>query len=279
MRESKIDFLPIKEYVANEKQKLKEEIQSNNELITLAVIQIDDNPASNSYIKGKQKDCDEVGIKMQHIKLCSEDYSQEELEDAIDFIASDTSINGVIVQLPIPDKYDVEKIKWCIPANKDVDGFRPDSYFNPCTPYGIMMWLGENNYSLIGKNVTVLGRSEIVGKPMTKMLIDAGATVTCCNSHTERYRYTDDADMVISAVGSPRYFNFSDCGINTELIVDVGINRDKEGKLCGDYDNRRFEDYRPLTYLTPVPGGVGLLTRLALLENVRKACLYQNKEV
>lgn len=243
---------------------------------TLAVIQIGNDTASNSYIKGKKNDCEEVGIDMFHLHY-DENISEEELLSYIEELNYNTRINGIIVQLPIPDHLDVKKIQEAISPAKDVDGFNKASRFKPCTPLGIMMWLKANNIELRGKDVCVIGRSEIVGKPMVNMLIDEGATVTCCNSLTRNiWHYTRYADIVICAVGKPKKFNgyyFS----NESVIIDVGINRDENGKLCGDIDKAHVEELHNNVYISPVPAGVGLLTRLALLQNTYEAWRNQNE--
>lgn len=267
-------MISCKEYVVIKKQELKNKV---DEYFTkyglrpsLCVVQVGDNPASNSYIKGKGKDCEEVGIWFYHVKL-KESISQDNLKEIIALYANDDEFDGIIVQLPLPSHLNVDEITNCIPAKKDVDGFRRDSSFYPCTPKGIIDWLDYNEYSLIGRDIVVIGRSNIVGKPLVNMLIDKGASVACCHSKT-RYlsHYTAYADVVISAVGKPKIFD-SSYFLDPDVVIDVGINRDENGKLCGDIDRESVEASNPLTYVTPVPGGVGLLTRLALLENVVEA--------
>lgn len=269
------DIVSCKDYVEIKKKKLKEEIQHFNGKPVLAVIQIDNDQASNSYIKGKQKDCDEIGIEMRHVNIYSNAAEQKEVEGIIKVIAN-SDADGIIIQLPIPDKYDLERLQNLIPPEKDVDGFRRDSCFKPCTPKGIIDWMEYNDFEFKGKDCCVLGRSKIVGLPLTSMLIEKGATVTCCNSTTpSTWYYTRNADYAFSAVGIPNYFDFSDFTNLCELIVDVGINRDENEKLCGDVNNAGFESSLNDTYVTPVPGGVGLLTRLALMQNVVDAYKVQ----
>lgn len=170
----------------------------------------------------------------------------------------------------------MERLQNLIPTEKDVDGFRKDSCFKPCTPKGIIDWMEYNNFEFEGKDCCVLGRSKIVGLPLTNMLIEKGATVTCCNSTTpSTWYYTRNADYAFSAVGVPNYFDFSDFQDFCELVVDIGINRDENGKLCGDVNNAGFESSLNDTYVTPVPGGVGLLTRLTLMQNVVDAYKVQ----
>ena len=269
------DIVSCKDYVEIKKKELEEEIQHFNRKPVLAVIQTDNDQASNSYIKGKQKDCDEIGIEMRHVNIYSNVAGQKEVECIIKDIAK-SDADGIIIQLPIPDKYDLERLQHLIPPEKDVDGFRRDSCFKPCTPKGIVDWMEYNDFEFKGKDCCVLGRSKIVGLPLTSMLIEKGATVTCCNSTTpSTWYYTRNADYAFSAVGIPNYFDFSDFTNLCELIVDVGINRDENEKLCGDVNNAGFESSLNDTYVTPVPGGVGLLTRLALMQNTLNAYKIQ----
>lgn len=272
------NIVSCKDYVEIKKKELKEEIKHLDKKPVLAVIQIDDDKASNSYIKGKQKDCDEIGIEMRHINIYSNAAEQKEVEGIIKVIAN-SDADGIIIQLPIPDKYNLERLQHLIPPEKDVDGFRRDSCFKPCTPKGIIDWMEYNDFEFKGKDCCVLGRSKIVGLPLTNMLIEKGATVTCCNSTTpSTWYYTRNADYAFSAVGVPNYFDFSDFQDFCELVVDIGINRDENEKLCGDVNNAGFESSLNDTYVTPVPGGVGLLTRLALMQNTLNAYKIQKNE-
>lgn len=269
------DIVSCKDYVEIKKKELKEEIKHLDKKPVLAVIQIDDDQASNSYIKGKQKDCDEIGIEMRHVNIYSNTTEQKEVECVITDIAK-SDADGIIIQLPIPGKYNLERLQNLIPPEKDVDGFRRDSCFKPCTPKGIIDWMEYNAFEFKGKDCCVLGRSRIVGLPLTNMLIEKGATVTCCNSTTaSTEHYTRNADYVFSAIGIPHYFDFSDFFEYCELIVDIGINRIKDNKLCGDINCCSFEEYLSGTYVTPVPGGVGLLTRTSLMQNVVDAYKIQ----
>ena len=268
-----------KEYIEIRKKELKEEISKFKRKPCLVVIQVDDDPASSSYIKGKKKDCEEVGIECDHVHINSEEVSENVLASIIGGYGVADNVNGIIIQLPIPDKYNLDRLLENIPAAKDVDGFRKDSYFKPCTPKGIMDWIDYNNVDLSGKDVCVIGRSNIVGKPLVNMMIEKGATITCCNSKTKSTEfYTRNADIVVSAIGVSKYFDFSDFSDGCELIIDVGINRDEKEKLCGDINVEYFDKYLPYTYVTPVPGGVGLLTRTSLLENVVESYKLQNGE-
>lgn len=269
-----------KEYSEIRKKELKEEILKFKREPCLVVFQIDENPASNAYIRGKKKDCSELGIKCVHVQYSSLGLSQEKFERLLTEFGRSDDIHGMMIQLPIPKTYDLQKLLTCIPKEKDVDGFRQDSVFQSCTPKGIMDWLAYNQVNVLGKEVCVVGRSEIVGKPLVNLLIDAGATVICCNSHTKELAYyTQEADIVVSAIGKAKYFNSNYFNFSkSQLIIDVGINRDRNGCLCGDIDRIDVLAYCRDSYVTPVPGGVGLLTRNALIENVVAAYKLQNGE-
>lgn len=268
-------MISCKEYVEIQKQKLKEKISTFKTKPILCVVQIGNNPASSTYVRNKKRTCEELGIDFCHEHI-EDDWSQEQLLSLLNRLNNDTKINGIIIQLPIPDKYDVEVLQKCISPEKDVDGFLPNSCFKPCTPLGIVEWLKYNNFNFIGKNAVVIGRSKIVGLPLTEMLIEEGSTVTCCNSKTNSLsRYVFNADLVVSAIGKPKFFDKFDFN-GVGIVVDVGINRDENGKLCGDVNPDDFERYLPNTYLTPVPGGVGLMTVVSLMSNVVKAYEIQN---
>lgn len=265
-------MISCKDYVEERKKVLKEEISKYEEKPRLVVVQVDTDPASNSYIYNKRKACMELGIEFVHYHIASENYDQDYVEHAIRTFANERTISGIIIQLPIPDKYDLDALLKCIPPEKDVDGFRRDSYFKPCTPKGVVDWLKFNNYEFKGKDAVVVGRSEIVGKPLVNMLIDEGATVSCCNSSSDVPLYTQCADIVLSAIGKPKYFDHEWFDENSiEVIVDIGINRDEDGKLCGDVDRKDIEEHYPCVYVTPVPGGVGPMTVISLMDNTFEA--------
>lgn len=268
---SKENIVSCKKYYSIKKKEIKSRLDNIERIPTLIVVQIDDDKASNTYIKGKKKDCEEVGIDFIHFKLDSSKYTQEDLCRTLKLFCKDELVDGIILQLPIPQKYNLEELLNNISPDKDVDGFRKDSCFEPCTPKGIIDWLVYNNYDFTGKQVTVLGRSKIVGKPLVNMLINKGATVISCNSHTINIKkHTQDSDLVISAVGKANLF----CCEMPEngMVIDVGINYDINGKMCGDINRKYVENNMKNTYITPVPEGVGLLTRIALLDNVTIAC-------
>lgn len=263
-------MISCEQYAANIKEQLKKDIDELPTIPLLAIIQVGDDPASNSYVRGKKNDCDEVGIKCEHYWL-NKYTSELTLLGLIDQLNKDDCVSGIIVQLPLPKHLDADEITSHIAKEKDVDGFRPDCPFYSCTPKGIIDWLEYNNYNFDYKDVVVVGRSKIVGKPLVNMLIDRNATVTCCHSKTfDMYLNTSAADLVITAIGKPKYFDHTYIGHDT-IVIDVGINRDENGKLCGDVDREDVLKYREDTYITPVPKGVGLLTRVALLQNVYDA--------
>lgn len=261
-------MISCREYVNIQKQELKEKISTFKRKPRLCVIQIGSDPASNTYIKNKHKVAEEVGIQCDHLHI-EEDMTENSLASLIK--CQNDKYDGIILQLPIPDKYNVEVLQKCIEPNKDVDGFRKDSCFKPCTPKGIVDWLEFNDFGFKGKIATIIGRSKIVGLPLDEMLIDKGCTVTCCNSSTPSLsRFIFNSDLVVSAIGKPKYFNKFDFN-GVGIVVDVGINRDEYDKLCGDVDSDGFATRLPDTYLTPVPGGVGLMTVISLMKNVVEA--------
>ena len=261
------------DYVEKRIEEIKNQVSKMDRKPKLVVIQIGNDKASSSYINSKKKLCEKIGLEFKHVHIENyEDIPEKEMLLILLDESIDSTVDGIILQLPIPDKYDLDVLQKAIFTDKDVDGFRESSDFTPCTPKGIMDWLDFNNYNLEGKNVTVIGRSKIVGKPLVNLLIDRGATVTCCNSKTKDLRqYTCNADLVISAVGKAKFLD-SSYFTNTELVIDVGINRDENGKLCGDVCYQEVTSSLENIYVTPVPGGVGKLTVLALIENTVNAC-------
>ena len=255
-----------KEYVNTIKENLKKDIENLNIKPTLAIVQVGDEYASNKYIKGKMKDCDEVGIYC-FLEKFDENISEKELLEQINKIQK--NVNGIIVQLPLPKHINIKNVINIIDDDKDVDGFKIASNFKPCTPLGIFKLLNKIT-NLDGKNVCIIGRSEIVGHPMANLLItQSNATVTICNSYTKNLSmYTKNADVIISAVGKIHTIT-KDMVKNGAIIIDVGINMDENGKMCGDVDYNDVVD--KCEFITPVPGGIGLITRVTLLENTLKA--------
>lgn len=263
-------------YTYFKKRDLEDELSNCKNMPGLAVIQIGNDEASNAYIRGKEKDCREVGINFIKIHFDKEEVTTNDVIDTINDLNSRDDVNGIVVQLPLPESLDVKLIQNAIAMNKDVDGFRNGSPFTPCTPKGIVDWLEYNDITFEGKNVVIIGRSDIVGKPLVNMFIGRRSTVTCCNSKTvDIKRYTKTADYIVTAIGHPKFFNRSYFSRRNRIIIDVGINR-MDGHLCGDVDIESISKKYHNTYITPVPGGVGLLTRIALLENVLMA--YQMEE-
>lgn len=260
----------IKDYIVLKKELIKNEVKSFSYVPKLVIVQVNDDPASNSYIKGKLKDLDEVGIRSQLIKL-DINTTQDELLKLIDQLNKDKDVDGFIVQMPLPKQIDEEIIKLSVSKDKDVDGFNVLSKFNPATPNGIVTYLKDNNYHFESKNALVIGRSNIVGRPMAEMLLKENMNVTILHSYTKKEDlkfYVEHANLIIVAVGKPHFLT-NDFKFNEDTIVfDVGINR-INGKLVGDCDENLNVKFQ-----SPVPGGVGLLTRLSLILNLLE--VYNN---
>lgn len=256
----------VKEYIKVRKEQLKNEIASLNEPINFVIVQLNEDEASKAYVRGKLKDAAELGINAKLIKLPIET-SEEELLKEINKLNKDDSVDGFIVQMPLPKQINEETVKLAVAPSKDVDGFHPLSKLNPCTPQGIMNYLKHEGVEFLGKNAVVIGRSNIVGKPMAKLLLKESCNVTVLHSKTsfeDMYRYLENADIVVVAVGRQHLIDDKFKFKESAILVDVGINRDENG-LHGDI----LPD-RKVKLQTPVPGGVGLLTRLALMENLLK---------
>lgn len=245
----------------------------------LAVILVGNNPASLSYVRGKEKAAETVGITNETIHL-AEDITMDELLAQIDTLNKADDVDGILVQLPLPKQIDEALIIEAIDINKDVDGFHPLNVSNlwlkkkcmlPCTPKGIIKLLDKAQIAISGKRAVVLGRSNIVGLPVAKLLLDRNATVTICHSKTENLAsITREADILIAAIGKPKFVKREMIKDNA-VVIDVGINRDLDGKLCGDVD---FDDvYDKVSYITKVPGGVGPMTIACLMENTIEAFL------
>lgn len=252
-------------FVNNWKQVIKTKIDELEQAPRLAIIQVGDIEASNRYVKNKIKDCEEVGIIAHHFHFTETNFSQQDL--VAELILMRNSYDGIIIQLPLPADFDVKFLTDILDPIQDVDGFGPYSPHKPCTPGGIMEYLKYCGWDPSGKNVTIIGRSNIVGKPMARLMTDADATVTLCHSKTKTLnQYLYHTDLIVCAVGKPK---FLDCRTINVPVIDVGINFDENGKLCGDCYNTDGAD------ITPVPGGVGLMTRCMLLENVYNAAIMK----
>ena len=253
-----------KEYVTFRKEEIKNLVSKLEIKPHLVIVQLNEDPASNAYVKGKLKDANELGVNAELIKLPIET-TQEDLLKKIEELNNNPEIDGFIVQMPLPKQIDEEEVKLAVNPEKDVDGFHPLSKLNPCTPQGIINYLDHEQVTLQGKNALVIGRSNIVGKPMAKMLLAKNCNVTVVHSKTSKedmHRYVANADIIVIAIGRMHYLDESYEYKKDAVIVDVGISRDENG-LHGD-----AVPNLPVRLQTPVPGGVGLLTRLALYENL-----------
>lgn len=258
------------------KDELKEKVAKYKEEgveITLAVIQVGNDKASSVYVGNKKKACEYIGINSLSYEL-EESTTEEELLNLIKELNNRKDVNGILVQLPLPKHIDEDKVIETIDAKKDVDGFHPMSVgalsigkkgFISCTPYGIIELLKRSNIDIDGKECVVIGRSNIVGKPMSMLLLRENATVTIAHSHTKNLKeVAKRADILVVAIGKPQFIN-SEYVKEGAVVIDVGIHRDENNKLCGDVD---YEDVFPhASAITPVPGGVGPMTIAMLMKN------------
>jgi methylenetetrahydrofolate dehydrogenase (NADP+)/methenyltetrahydrofolate cyclohydrolase len=274
------EIISGKDLSAELKLKMKTEVSNlKEEGITpqLTVILVGDNPASRSYVKGKKKACGETGIDSEVIEMPSS-ITEQELLEKIETLNQNDAVHGILVQLPLPDHIREQYVIDAISPEKDVDGFHPinigrmmtgNDTFLPCTPYGILTMLKSKNIPMKGKNAVIIGRSNIVGKPVGQLLLNEDATVTHCHSKTEDLKkYTQQADILIAAVGRPHFIQ-GDHIKEGAAVIDVGINRMNDGKLTGDVDFEQAKE--KASYITPVPGGVGPMTIAMLLKNTIKA--------
>lgn len=253
--------------------KIKESPNSNRSK-TLAIITVGEDEASKVYVNTKKKKAKECGFNSMHIQL-SEDTPYYHLESVIETLNRLDYIGGIIVQKPLPKGLSLfdDEIDNLIDPKKDIDGFHPNSKFIACTPKGIITLMDSYNVPYQGKNVVIAGRSKIVAQPLAKLLMDRNCTVTMIHSKTDKNtvaRLIDDCDIFISAIGRPKYWTEEHLGHGKDKIalIDVGINRDENGKLCGDVDPNAYKHFE---YYTPVPGGVGVMTVASLLENLHLA--------
>ena len=266
-----------KEVAEHINQQVKADITSFGRDIKLAVIVVGNNPASRVYVNNKKKACEYVGIESIEWRM-PEDTTEEELLTIINCFNKLHNINGILVQLPLPQHIDENKVLQRIAPEKDVDGFTAinigklwQGKYNlaPCTAMGIIELIDYYNIDVAGKHCVIIGRSNIVGKPIAALLLERNATVTICHSKTENLcAITSQADILISAVGKPKFVT-SEMIKDNAIIIDVGINRDENGKLCGDVDAESVKDKAAL--LTPVPGGVGPMTVAMLMKNTLEA--------
>ena len=259
-----------------------EELKNKQINPKLAVIMVGDDPASKVYVRNKSKVCEYVGIEYKEY-LLSSTTTQKELIELIEKLNQDKTINGILLQSPIPANLDINEAFRTISPQKDVDGFNPvnvgklvlnQDTFISCTPYGIMKMFEEYNIDLTGKNVVILGRSNIVGKPLMHCCLNKNATVTVCHSKTQNLaQKAKEADILISAIGKAQFVT-ADMVKENAVVIDVGLNRLENGKITGDVD---FENVKEkASYITPGPGGVGPMTIAMLMNNVIKATKRQN---
>ena len=273
-----------KELAARIKQRASgqvEELKAGGVTPCLAVVLVGDDPASAVYVRGKESDCRECGIESRMLRLPA-DTTQAQLLEQLEKLAADKSVHGILVQLPLPAQIDEQAVIAAIPPEKDVDGFSPvnvgrmmigEECFLPCTPAGCIEMLKSTGVPIAGKQAVVLGRSNIVGKPAAMLLLRENATVTICHSKTEDLAAVcAGADILVAAIGKPKFVT-GDMVKPGAVVIDVGINRDENGKLCGDVDFAAAE--AKASFITPVPGGVGLMTRAMLLVNTIQAARRQ----
>ena len=254
----------IKEYVAEKKERIKKEL-AGKPALKMVIVQVGHVPASDRYVRNKAKDANEVNIDCEITNL-PEDVTEEALLELLKGLNEDDTVTGYLVQLPLPKHISEDKVKLAIAPEKDVDGFHPLSKTVPATPLGVYNYLKDMEYEFQGKNAVVIGRSNIVGKPMAQLLLKESMNVTVLHSKTpeaEKRMFIRHADLIVVATGH-RHTLTADYEIKpTAVVIDVGINVNEEGKLEGDCDKDL-----PVAFQSPVPGGVGLLTRMSVIDNL-----------
>lgn len=275
-----------KEISVKIKDQLKEEVSKIKEtyprLPKLVVILVGDNQASQTYVRNKERGCQYIGIESEILRHDAS-FSEIELLQEINDLNNDDTVDGILVQLPLPQHINEEKVLDAIVPSKDVDGFHPENVAKlflgqhslvPCTPKGMMVLLEEINYDLAGKEVVIVGRSNIVGKPVALLCLQKNATVTIAHSQTKDLKAVcSRADVLIAAIGKPKFFNHEYVKAGA-VVLDVGINRDENNKLCGDVD---FDDVKDkVSAITPVPGGIGPMTITMLMKNTIEAFYHRN---
>lgn len=268
-----IDGKKISQEIKDELREKMTELKQKGESRCLAVIQVGDDPASSVYVNNKKKACEYIGIDSESYHL-PEETTEKEMLELIDGLNRKPEVNGILVQLPLPKQIDEDKILLAISPEKDVDGFHPVNVGNlsigrpgfvSCTPAGVIQLLKRAGIEIEGKECVVLGRSNIVGKPMAMLLLRENGTVTVCHSRTKDLKeITKRADILVAAIGKPKFID-ADYVKEGAVVIDVGIHRNENGKLCGDVD---FESVAPhCAAITPVPGGVGPMTIAMLMNN------------
>ena len=278
-----IDGKQVAQKTREQLKKDVEQLKKEGIIPKLTVIMVGDNPASKVYVKQKSKACNDVGVEYEEYFLDT-NTTQEKLLELIDKLNNDKSVNGILLQSPLPTHLDISEAFRRIDYRKDVDGFHPmnvgklvlgQDTFISCTPFGIMRLFEEYKIDLCGKNVVIIGRSNIVGKPLVQCCLNNNATVTICHSKTKDVKEAaKNADVVVAAIGKAKFVK-ADMIKEGAIVIDVGINRLDTGKLVGDVD---FDAVlQKASYITPVPGGVGPMTVAMLMNNVVKAAKQQNK--
>ncbi len=266
-----------KAYSAKLRAILKEQVEQSDKKPGLAVVLVGVDPASQIYVRNKIKACAEVGVRSYAYEL-PETATQKEVESLLDELAANEEVDGILLQLPLPKGLDAEAAMARIPVAKDVDGFSAENLgllcmhkedLVACTPLGVMKLLENEGVEISGKNAVVLGRSDTVGKPMAMLLLNANATVTICHSKTKNIKeICRNADILVAAIGRKQFVT-ADMVKEGAVVIDIGINRDENGKICGDVD---FENVKEkASMITPVPGGVGPMTITMLMYNAVKA--------
>ena len=274
------ELIDGKKVSAEVRKKLKVEVENLKKIGVnpkLAVIMVGEDKASKVYVKNKSKACNEIGIEYEEF-LLPENTKMEELTELIKKLNNREDIHGILLQSPIPNHLDIKEAFNNIDPRKDVDGFHPinvgklsigEDALISCTPYGIIKLLEEYQIPIEGKNAVIIGRSNIVGKPLIQCLLNKNATVTICHSKTQNIeKITKNADILIAAIGKAKFIK-ADMVKENAVIIDVGIHRNEQGKLEGDVDFEKVE--KKASYITPVPGGVGPMTIAMLMNNVVKA--------
>lgn len=276
-------LIDVKQIVSDKEEEIKSKIIKNNIKPKLAVILANNLDSSKSYVLSKRKKAESLGI-LQEEYIYDKNVTEEDIIAKINELNKDSSVHGILIQLPLYNHLNENKILNSVSSKKDVDGFtncnlgslvNGDETIIPCTPKGILMILDELKENVEGKNVVILGRSKIVGRPLAELLISRGATVTVCNSKTiNQEYYTKNADILIVAIGKSKYIT-NEMVKEDSIVIDVGINKEN-GKIVGDVDSENIKNI--VKYVTPVPGGVGLTTVISLMDNLVEIAIKNKKE-
>ena len=261
-----MNYVDCKKYA----QEILDEVKAIPDKKKLVIITVGDNPASQSYVKGKIKDCEYCDIPYSHIQITDDEHGKENLVYHIATSNADENVGGIIIQLPLPKGYDEERYTNMVKPEKDVDGFLVGSPFKPCTPEGIIHILHKQIGDLEGQRVLVIGRGKLVGRPLAEMLVNKDCTVTIAHSKTRNLKHLleNSWDAIISATGVPGLVDL--CSCRAYLVIDAGVTKNKDGKLVGDCYKSSIVT-PPYMNVTPVPGGVGLLTRAMLMKHIGRA--------